>query len=379
MAVRKIGKSWRVDFWFNGQRYRIKGPENSRTGAHAYEAVLRQKLARGESIDKELSTQDEPTFEQFAWKWYDEYVVSNNKYSEQRTKKYLLGATIVPFFGKIPVGQITTHHIEQYKALQIKRGVTNKTLRNRLTVLNKCLATAYEWLDLDGAPPKIKWPKCAPNKTDYLSPEECELLLQNSDGVVYEMILMALRTGMRQGELRGLQWSSIDWQNQSLAVRHSRCDYQKELVSPKSNKERYIPLDIDLYEMLYKRKKHSGYVFADEDRQPFDGERLIHRLAKVCEKAGLRKITWHILRHTFATHLAGKSVPLHAVQALLGHSNIITTMRYAHVAPSALRTAIDLLNPKTMVKDNFGHYLGTEWAEAQQKEISEKSVVLKNP
>jgi integrase len=63
---------------------------------------------------------------------------------------------------------------------------------------------------------------------------------------------------MRQGELKGLQWSSIDWQNQSLAVRHSRCDYRKALGSPKSNRERYIPLDIDVYEMLHKRKKSTA-------------------------------------------------------------------------------------------------------------------------
>ena len=56
---------------------------------------------------------------------------------------------------------------------------------------------------------------------DYLSPDECELLLAHADGVIREMLLTALRTGMRQGELKGLQWSSIDWQNRSITVRDS--------------------------------------------------------------------------------------------------------------------------------------------------------------
>jgi integrase len=147
----------------------------------------------------------------------------------------------------------------------------------------------------------------------------CELMLKHSEGVIHEMIITALRTGMRQGELKGLQWSSIDWQNQSVAVRHSRCDYSKMLVPPKSNRERHIPLDIDVYDMLHKRKKNTGYVFTDTGKEPFDDARLNRRLANVCKKAGMRKITWHILRHTFASHLAMRGVPLTTVQTLLEH------------------------------------------------------------
>jgi integrase len=323
-------------------------------------------------------TRERRVFGEFAWKWFADYVVPNNKVSEQQTKKYILRASLVPFFGKMQLGQISAHDIERYKAHASKDGVTNKTIKNRLTVLNKCLITAYEWLRLDGEPPKIKWPKCACYRTDYLSAEECELLLQNSDGVIHEMIYTALRTGMRQGELKGLQWSSIDWQNQSLAVRHSRCDYSKTLVSPKSNRERHIPLDIDVYDMLHKRKENTGYVFKDTSKEPFDDARLNRRLTRVCEEAGLRKITWHIFRHTFASHLAMRGVPLTTVQTLLGHSNITTTMRYAHVAPSTLRHAIDMLNPKMMIEKDFGHHLGTEWFQMQQKEIAAKSLIPKN-
>jgi integrase len=336
-------------------------------------------LARGESIER-VAKQEEATFEQFAQKWLEGYVVPNNKHSEQRSKKYVLDGALVPFFGKIPVGRITSYHIEQFKAHMIKeRGITNKTIKNYLTVLNKCLGTAYEWLELEGAPPKIKWPKCAPGRTDYLSPDECEALLFHSDGVVYELVLTALRTGMRQGELKGLQWSSIDWENQSVVVRHSRDDRMKMLVPPKSNRVRHIPLDVDVYEALYKRKKSIGYVFLDSDGEPFDYHRMERRLSKACADTGLRKIGWHTLRHTFASHLAMRGVPLRTVQELMGHSNITTTMRYSHVAPSSLRTAIDMLNPKRMLQADFGHYLGTEWIEAQRQDATQKSRAPENP
>lgn len=377
MTARTIKGSWWIDFRSNHTRYRKRSPDNSRTGAQAYETILRQKLARGEPIDTPVPQQEE-LFESFSRKWFDDYVVPNNKYSEQRTKKYILKASLVPFFGKTPVGKITSHHTEQYKARLAKNGLTGKTIRNRLTVLNKCLASAYEWLELGASPPKIKWPSGASCRTDYLSPEECELLLSHADGVIREMILTALRTGMRQGELKGVQWSSIDWQNQSVAVRHSRCDYRKTLDTPKSNRERHMPLDVDVHEMLYARKKSVGYVFTDADGQPFDNKRLNRRLTNICNKAGLRRVTWHVLRHTFASHLAMRGVPLHIVQALLGHANIGTTMRYAHVAPSALRPAIDMLNPKRMLNLDLGQPVGNRWLRTQQEEITRGARISNN-
>ena len=152
----------------------------------------------------------------------------------------------------------------------------------------------------------------------------------------------------------------------------------KVLVAPKSNRERHIPLDVDVYEILYRRKKETGYVFLNSDMKLFDYHRINRRLSGACKKAGIRKIGWHTLRHTFASHLAMKGVPLPTVQQLMGHSSITTTMRYAHVAPSTLRTAIDMLNPKKMLEADFGHYLGTDWFQTQQKEIAAKTALPKN-
>ncbi|HUO50265.1 MAG TPA: tyrosine-type recombinase/integrase [Candidatus Paceibacterota bacterium] len=374
MAVRIIKKSWWVDFRFAYTRYRKRSPENSKAGAQAYEATLRQRLTRGEPIDQTgNNSQQVQTFEEFARSWFEEYVVSNNKFSEQKTKQTILRSSLVPFFGKMSVEGITAHHIEQYKAHELKRGVSRKTVNNHLTVLRKCITTAYEWLELPGAPPKIAWLKCPPPKTDHLSSDECGLLLSHADGVVREMILVALRTGMRLGELKGLQWSSIDWHNRMLTVRHSQCDYTKELVTPKSNRERHIPLDSDVYEALFKRKKDTGYAFAGADGGPFNSFRLSCRLEHVRNKAGLRKIGWHTLRHTFASQLVMRGVPLTAVQALMGHSTITTTMRYAHLAPSTLRAAIDMLNPKTALNADFGQPVGNQWIDQQKGVLAQKN------
>jgi integrase len=329
---------------------------------------LRQKLVRGEPIDKPSPQPNGLMFKEFAPKWLAEYVVPNNKPGERYNKEKILQSSLVPFFGRTPVNSITSHQIEQYKALLYKTGISPKTINNRLTILRKCLETAYEWLELNGTPPKIKWLKCPPPETDYLSEEEGGLLLSHSAGTLHEMILLGLRTGMRRGEIVGLQWSSIDWQNRSITVRHSRCDYTKELGTPKSNRARHIPMDLDVYADLFKRKRSTGHVFLDDNGMSFNGKYLERRIKELCKAAGLREIGWHTLRHSFASHLAMKGVPLNAVQILMGHSNIATTMRYAHLAQSTLRTAIDLLNPRTALSVRFGQPVGNKWVEAIEQE-----------
>jgi integrase len=365
MAVRMIKTSWWVDFRFNHTRYRKRSPDNSRAGAQAYEAALRQKLARGETVERPKDeTPSAPNFDQFAWQWFEQYVKANNKPSEQYAKETILQASLIPFFGSIRVGEITAEHIERYKAQQIACGLSAKTTNNRLTVLSKCLDCAHDWLG--AARPKIKLLKCPPPQTDYLTFNECELLLNNADGQLRMMILLALRTGMRQGELRALHWSSINLDNQSIVVRHSWCDIKVGLVSPKSNQERPIPIAEDLSDMLGQAKSRSGFVFLGPYGKPFTRHRIIEDLAKVCRKAKMRRIGWHVLRHTFATHLAIKGIPLPVIQALLGHSSIATTMRYAHVAPSVLRLAIDLLNPEAPTNATFGQPVGNQWQRAIQ-------------
>jgi len=379
MAVRIIRRSWWVDFRVEHIRYRKRSPENSRAGAQAYELVLRQRLAHGEDVLGMRPQSAEHTFAQFSNTWFEQYVVTNNKPSEQVTKKYALSGSLIPFFGAMPIGQISGHDIERYKTAEIRRGVSRKTVNNRLTILRKCLHTAYEWLSLPGAPPKFVWLKCPPPRTDYLTPDECAVLLRHSDGIVREMILTAIRTGMRLGEIVGLQWSSIDWLNETIAVDHSYSKHIKTLGSPKGNRVRHIPMDLDVFEVLAARKRETGFVFHDELGRPLTHKWLSSALAQVCQRGGLRRTKWHTLRHTFASHLAMNGVPLNAVQTLLGHTSIATTMRYAHVAPSTLREAIKLVNPRTADVAKRGQPAGNLWLERQLQLRQIEDVIVEKP
>jgi len=164
------------------------------------------------------------------------------------------------------------------------------------------------------------------------------------------MILLALRTEMRLGELIALDWSTIDFNAKTLTVRYSMV--RNIIGSPKNNKERHIPLTNEVIAVLDKRKDKVGFVFTY--RGTFlKTDYCRYTITRLCKKADLRRIGWHKLRHSFASHLVQKNAPIKAIQELMGHADIQTTMRYTHLAPSTLRSTIDLLEP-----ENFGQHVG---------------------
>jgi site-specific recombinase XerD len=85
-------------------------------------------------------------------------------------------------------------------------------------------------------------------------------------------------------------------------------------------------------------------VFCDLDGQMLTKNQCRRPLYDVCKRASLRQIGWHVLRHTFASHLVMRGVPIRVVQELLGHRDIKTTMRYAHLSPQSRRDAVALLD-----------------------------------
>jgi integrase len=115
--------------------------------------------------------------------------------------------------------------------------------------------------------------------------------------------------------------------------------------TPKSGRERKVPLTGRLRAAL-KAIKHlkSELVLCHRDGSPFTQSAIEAALRFGCTKAGLRVITSHVLRHTFCSHLAMRGAAPKAIQELVGHSTLTMTLRYMHLAPSALREAVALLD-----------------------------------
>lgn len=348
MSIRRIHGSWWVDFRAEGIRYRKRSPEDSQTGARAYELLLRQRVARAEPLNGYKTSQDPAvlTFREFSEKWFTTYVVTNNKPSSQYGKRASLRAHLVPFFGKMRLTEITSLHIEQFKSAKLESGLSPQTINKHLNILGKCLRCAEEWDELKQVP-RMKLLKVPPRGFDFLSQDESEKLLASiEDPVWHTLILIALRTGLRVSELLGLEWPDIDFNRQLLCLRKSLV--RGVFTSPKNNRERFIPLTPQVCHALEQIRKPSGLLFCNKKGRPFSYYKVRKRLIRVCEQAGIRPIGWHKLRHTFASHLVAAGVSLKATQELLGHSSISMTLRYAHLAPSALRSAVQVLDsPQT--------------------------------
>jgi integrase len=115
--------------------------------------------------------------------------------------------------------------------------------------------------------------------------------------------------------------------------------------TPKSGRNREIPLSDDALKALKAQRHLRGdLVFCAERGRGLAENECKHPIWRACKRAGLRRISWHVLRHTFASHLVMRGVPLKAVQELMGHATIEMTMRYAHLSPDVRRNAVQLLD-----------------------------------
>ena len=342
MTVLKRGSSYWIDIGFNSKRLRKRSPDNSYKGAKAYELLLRQKLARGQPLE-EAKPEKKYLFKEVALQWLEIYVKNNNKPSEYKIKRYVINAHLVPYFGAKCIEQISTLNIEQYKNYLInEKRLSPKSMNNYLCIFSRCLKSALEWGYVRDVP-KIKYVKIPPHKYDYLTETETDLLLKHTTGMWRDMILLAVRTGLRFGELIGLRWEDINLKEQTLTV--NRSIVSGIVGSPKNNKSRIVPLIPSVIQILEKKSHKYEYVFHDDKGNPLKYNYCLRQLHKICRLADLRKISWHKLRHSFASHLAAKKNSIVAIKELMGHSDIKTTMRYAHVNLPVLQNAIASLEP----------------------------------
>lgn len=171
---------------------------------------------------------------------------------------------------------------------------------------------------------------------DFYGPEEVHAIVRaaasEQDGAIY---LTATFTGLRRGELVALRWRDVDFGRQVLRVEHSY-DYEAGLVTPKGHKVRSVPMSSEVAQALARLEQRrlftnpTDFVFAGEAGGALDGSALRRRYDKAVKAAGVKRLTFHELRHTFGTVAGNAALSPRELQAWLGHADLKTTERYWH-------------------------------------------------
>jgi integrase len=198
------------------------------------------------------------------------------------------------------------------------------------------LRTAHEEWEALVTVPKIRLEREPQGRLRWLTEDEIKKLLEacgksrNRD--LRAAVVLAINTGLRRSELLGLTWDRIDL---------SRGVIRLELT--KSGKRREVPLNAESYAVLVSLgPKDTGRVFRKQS--------LRKAYENAVSNAKLDDVNFHTLRHTFASWAVMRGVSLKELQELLGHSSLAMTMRYAHLAPERLRSAVARLEGLTSSK-----------------------------
>ena len=235
---------------------------------------------------------------------------------------------------------INTGHVQKYVDGRLHEKKPNgkpfkpASINRELMCLSAIFREAVKRQLLDKNPVRGIKQLAEQNQVDrYLTDEEERVLLAACNPSLRPIVICALHSGMRRGEILSRTWEDVDFDQQLVRVRYT-----------KSKKKRFIPINDTLDEMLraLPKFKECPYVFANpKTKARWSDKKIAWEYA--VKKSGLKGLRFHDLRHTFASRLVQKGIPIKAVQELLGHASIVMTMRYAHLAPADLRRAVDLL------------------------------------
>lgn len=194
-------------------------------------------------------------------------------------------------------------------------------------------------------------------KFQYFNEDEIEELLKIFKNTrYYNIILFALGTGMRKGEILGLQWSDVDLESKEIHILHNlsyvanisedgKKNYSTILQTPKSNNSiRVIPMSNKIFNLLTSLPKKADYVFCNEQGSHFDikwTEKIWHNKLKDTNMGNKR---FHDLRHTFATMLLLNGANLIQIKELLGHSSVKITEMYLDALPKSKAEIINKID-----------------------------------
>ena len=302
--------------------------------------------------------------------WLEGSVRGSVRQSTYDRDAYLVNNHLKPALGRVKLKKLAPAHVQGFYRDRLDSGLSASTVHKMHAILHKALARAVAWQMVPrNVTEAVEPPRPASKEMRPLSPSEARAFLDAARGERFEALyVLAVTTGMRQGELLALRWQDVDLEDATISVRRTltRDGGRVIIGEPKTRKSRRLirltsqatgvlrrHLERQLWEiqMLGDGYADQGLVFTTTTGAPVNPSNVRQRsFARLLRNAGLPHVRFHDLRHTCATLLLGKGTHPKFVQELLGHATVAITLdTYSHVVPGmgdqTARAMQDALSP----------------------------------
>ena len=360
----------------------------SREAAERVKREVEARLADGGSMEAvEPQKPALPTLAEYSRVWLAEVELARKPSTAGFYGQYLR-LYILPKFGAAPLDLIQREEVKQLIAELRDRGLAKNTIRLAVTTLRAVLTSAVEDRFLFHNPVQglgrfVKSEK-AQREATSLKPSEVDILLraaqQNLSLRDYALILSALRAGLREGELAALEWGDLhfgrsadDSDRYILVQRNYDRRWSRKMLTPKNRKSRRVDMSRNLRQVLMELRglTSAPLVFPSDAGTPIEMNNFSKRVFQpLLTAAGLRKIRFHDLRHTFGSLLIQTGASLAYVRDQMGHSSIqVTVDIYGHLIPGSNISFVDKLDGLTCPQQSAikpQHGLRSDFLESQQ-------------
>lgn len=364
----KFPGEWWVYINYQGKRKAKKIGRDKRMALEVAKKI-EARLALGEfSLDEKKVI---PTFGEYASRWIETVARATCKASTFENYRGKLKKVILPVFGQLSVSDVNRMKVKDFLMVKANEGFSNSVVGNFKTIISGVLGLAVDDCSLNFNPAHRLGKGIRSKKkalvVEPLTREELTLLLETFSVHYpkhYPMVLTLARTGMRIGEVLGLQWGDIDFHGRFIKVQRSFS--RGKLDTPKGGKSRRVDMSNQLTETLKNLLKQAKadklskawkelpeWVFLNSEMNPVCDSCFRDRIfPKALAKAGLRKIRIHDLRHTYASLLIQNGESLAYVKDQLGHFSIKMTVDiYGHLAPSGNHDAVNRLDEDATIRN----------------------------
>ncbi len=323
---------------------------------------LKKALADSQRLD--LAKQGKYTIGTWMDVWFENVAKIKVRPSSHQTYKGYIDNHIKPCIGKIPLEKLTTMDLQKfYRKLMTKgrveriefkeqpKGLSAKTVRNINQVISSAMDFAIaQKIILENPCKAVALPKIEHKEMQTIPAEQLQAFLTEAKATgVYEMYYIELATGLRRGELLGLKWEDIDMKQGIIRVRRQIARIDGKIVeAPLKTKNSYrsVTISPQAIEVLkqQKEKTNDQYVFPSPNGGPISPDSVNNMLKRVLDRAGIPKVRFHDLRHTFATLALQNGVDIKTVSGMLGHFSAGFTLdTYAHVTTAAQKEAAETM------------------------------------